>query len=139
MNGRWPDDGTSFVNGNGSSGREMSVLSESRSIANGPPASKTGTRNGSVTQYPLYSMDKDKESDGWLLGSSSSSARLGPKGLTGLQNLGNTCFMNSALQCLVHTPPLASYFLQDYSSEINRHNPLGMEVIGGCYSGHRIV
>ncbi|CAM6081562.1 unnamed protein product [Calypogeia fissa] len=127
INGRWPDDSNSVVNGNGSSGREMSVLSESRSIANGPPASKAGTRNGSVTQYPLYSMDKDKESDVWLLGSSSSAARLGPKGLTGLQNLGNTCFMNSALQCLVHTPPLASYFLQDYSSEINRHNPLGME------------
>ncbi|CAF1870445.1 hypothetical protein Bca4012_034347 [Brassica carinata] len=47
-------------------------------------------------------------------------------GLTGLLNLGNTCFMNSAIQCLVHTPEFASYFQDDYHQEINWQNPLGM-------------
>ena len=29
----------------------------------------------------------------------------------GLINHGNTCFMNSAIQCLAHTKELADYFL----------------------------
>eukprot|EP00123_Amoebidium_parasiticum_P006322 comp17299_c0_seq1/m.16441 comp17299_c0_seq1/g.16441 ORF comp17299_c0_seq1/g.16441 comp17299_c0_seq1/m.16441 type:complete len:906 (-) comp17299_c0_seq1:89-2806(-) len=48
-------------------------------------------------------------------------------GVCGLQNLGNTCFMNSALQCLSNTPPLTDYILANsYMAEINEKNPLGM-------------
>jgi len=45
---------------------------------------------------------------------------------SGLGNLGNTCFMNSTLQCLGHSHALQRYFLSgDYRQDLNRDNPLG--------------
>jgi len=47
-------------------------------------------------------------------------------GLVGLSNLGNTCYMNTSLQCLSNCWELTEYFLSNkYKEDINENNPIG--------------
>ncbi|XP_052138964.1 ubiquitin carboxyl-terminal hydrolase 8-like [Oryza glaberrima] len=75
------------------------------------------TMSRSMSNGSIMGMDLD---------SSGSSKQVGT-GLIGLDNLGNTCFMNSAVQCLAHTSKLVDYFLGDFYKEINHNNPLGLK------------
>lgn len=122
---------------NGSSQKEASSIllepsKSSLSIAGGLSASKGASRSCSAELSQGQNLTSPAGEVDNTYGVSGVSTRGSSSGLTGLHNLGNTCFMNSAIQCLVHTPEFAKYFREDYHQEINLQNPLGMVVSLRC-------
>lgn len=53
--------------------------------------------------------------------------------MKGLVNLGNTCYLNAALQCLLHTPPLTNYVLSEWAEKDLRKQRLKACALAGEY------
>ncbi|KAK5174694.1 uncharacterized protein LTR77_001776 [Saxophila tyrrhenica] len=141
-------DQTDDPNYNGSSNMELYVLTQSGTLIleeqiGGPGGGefKSDKKSGARIKLNLAGLRKNGDSKP---GSTTNSRGTSPapgagimtrgrtrrdgrtKGTVGLGNLGNTCYMNSALQCIRSVEELAVYFLSNaYKKDINASNPLG--------------
>lgn len=123
--------GGSMIQGNGFLGKENAFAAAeppklNPSTVGNLSASRASSRSFSADLAQSQSLTPGVRELENTASVSGVSTRGSSGGLTGLINLGNTCFMNSAIQCLVHTPEFAKYFREDYHQEINWQNPLGM-------------
>ena len=65
-----------------------------------------------------------------------------PVGLTGLKNLGNTCYLNSAVQALSSCVPLTNYFLNAHAHTGDEKPPIAKyyhQMLSDIWSDKKLV
>ncbi|CAH1783519.1 unnamed protein product, partial [Owenia fusiformis] len=127
--GTWPRQNKAKTGYGAPSSPSPSTLSITSGSDSPASSSYNGTVGASTSTRP-YSSGYSSGGSSYSYGNSYDTGRGGSAapGLCGLSNLGNTCFMNSALQVMSNVPDLTEYMLSDkWEEELNYDNPLGMK------------
>ena len=96
----------------------ISLMLELRNEDGSWPRSKASMLSGTTEDKEGAGNEGEEKDDDVALGD----------GIVGLYNMGNTCYLNSSIQCLSHTPILRDYFTtKAYLRDVNTTNPLGHE------------